>query len=429
MASYGVPAHGRMSIELLDNAYRLDRQEVSVERGQAHCEFTAGGEGLLSLNLQMVGDAGRTATVPILGSKKQQREQTLFSRLGTVVGGSLLPGKETREARGLFLQEMGVETSPFRLEKVDSHTARLKALTTAKQVCLVLANPSDPDDVQAIRRDEIQAGEVLELETSGVLSIVGVGAFVKGKPWEGTAAIVPPTILSPQIRVPEKVAPGTEIPIEIKTGTPSEASVYVVVKDARLASQDAPKQQLASSIKRYVENHPPALGDVQGLQDRLPTPPPQPVVTLARRSSGGLLGFVEQMLGATAQDGAAGMRSFTASNEMMSFRGGYMDALPAPSGAKSASMMEGVVAFASAEDTGVFPALSKSSIVEVEPPPTNQDEQAEVVFAGLLSTTDGKASVKVPLGNQFAQYVVEAFVLTDHDWEAAEARFSAEKSP
>jgi hypothetical protein len=54
-------------------------------------------------------------------------------------------------------------------------------------------------------------------------------------------------------------------------------------------------------------------------------------------------------------------------------------------------------------------------------------EEPEVLFAGLVATQGGRASLEVQLGPDFADYLVEAFVLAGMDWAPAEARFRAER--
>ena len=64
---------------------------------------------------------------------------------------------------------------------------------------------------------------------------------------------------------------------------------------------------------------------------------------------------------------------------------------------------------------------------EAPPPPPPTVEEPEVVFAGLVETRGGRASVSLRLGPDFADYVVEAFTLAGTDWAQAGARFRAEK--
>ncbi len=60
------------------------------------------------------------------------------------------------------------------------------------------------------------------------------------------------------------------------------------------------------------------------------------------------------------------------------------------------------------------------------PPPPSLDEP-EVLFAGLVATHQGRASISVRLGGDFADYLVEAFVIAGADWAPVEARFRAQK--
>jgi hypothetical protein len=56
-------------------------------------------------------------------------------------------------------------------------------------------------------------------------------------------------------------------------------------------------------------------------------------------------------------------------------------------------------------------------------------EEPEVLYAGLLETEAGRVVATVQLGEAFADYLVEAFVLSGHSWAVKEARFRAERNP
>jgi hypothetical protein len=64
---------------------------------------------------------------------------------------------------------------------------------------------------------------------------------------------------------------------------------------------------------------------------------------------------------------------------------------------------------------------------EAAPPPPPAVEEPEVIFAGLVETKGGKASVSLRLGPDFADYLVDAFAVAGLDWAPAEARFRAEE--
>jgi hypothetical protein len=70
--------------------------------------------------------------------------------------------------------------------------------------------------------------------------------------------------------------------------------------------------------------------------------------------------------------------------------------------------------------------LDEEAVPDAKPTVT---EEPEVIFAGLLEASAGKARATVQVGAAFADYLVEAFVLAGLDWAPAEARFRAEKDP
>jgi hypothetical protein len=80
------------------------------------------------MNVQLVSDPARTATVPIVGSRAAERSRTVFSPLGAEVTGSLPPSGGSHPVRGIYLDEGAYRTTPFRLERVDADRARITAV-------------------------------------------------------------------------------------------------------------------------------------------------------------------------------------------------------------------------------------------------------------------------------------------------------------
>ena len=189
LETFGLPVHGPVRLELLDGDRRIAESRVEARQGSVECAFELTGEGPHSVNVQMEGDASRTATVPIIGSRKAERSLTLFSRLGRVVAGSLLPGEDSRLVRGIYLSEEGVETTPFRLERVDQATARVRTMTSVESVCILVLQPGgrvQPGDggdkrkvVRKIVRGPLPAGETIAVPTPGPLALLAIGAVVE----------------------------------------------------------------------------------------------------------------------------------------------------------------------------------------------------------------------------------------------------------
>jgi hypothetical protein len=73
------------------------------------------------------------------------------------------------------------------------------------------------------------------------------------------------------------------------------------------------------------------------------------------------------------------------------------------------------------------PGPYRGAVEPPPPPPPPSLDEPEVLFAGLVATHGGRATVSVHLGGDFAEYLVEAFVIAGVDWAPVEARFRAQK--
>ena len=142
--SFGSPIEGAVQLELADRGTRLARVTAEARGGVVEGSFTLSGEGPHAVNLQLVADPSRTASVPIVGSRAAERSLTTFSPLGYEVQGSLLPGEGSTPVRGIFLSEGAVRTTPFRLDRVDTARARLTAMIPVEGAVLVVVDPAYP---------------------------------------------------------------------------------------------------------------------------------------------------------------------------------------------------------------------------------------------------------------------------------------------
>ncbi|MBI4851082.1 MAG: hypothetical protein HY819_04555 [Acidobacteria bacterium] len=144
LEAFGVSVNGAVQLELTDRGRRVAINKAEALEGNLETSFTLSGEGPHSINVQLVSDPSRTATIPIVGSRATERKQTPFSFLGTTVYGSLMPGENSQQVRGIFLEEATISNAPFRLERVDSAQARLIASTRAESVCVVAIDHTFP---------------------------------------------------------------------------------------------------------------------------------------------------------------------------------------------------------------------------------------------------------------------------------------------
>lgn len=142
LESFGHPVNGEVLVELMSQGQRSQNATLMCAEGELQGAFPLRGEGPFSLNLQMMSELSRTATVPLSGTRASEREATIFSRLGKVIQGSLLPTPGSVEVRGLHLEEGGVSNSPFVLERVNDSRALLIARSSAESLTVVVADPT-----------------------------------------------------------------------------------------------------------------------------------------------------------------------------------------------------------------------------------------------------------------------------------------------
>jgi hypothetical protein len=405
LESFGTPVTARVKLALMARGIRLPEQIVVVKNGVAEATFKLVGRGPHAINAQLVMDPSRTATVPIVGSREEERSRTVLSALGEEVGASLLPGASSQPVRGLWLDRGPIRSTPFHLERVDTRKARLTAMTAIDTAVLAVIDAAGEHQEREL--GALASGAVIEVEVPGPMGLLALGAFIQGEPWEGWAAVVTPSSVSAEISVPEKCTPGEEARIELDTGrVKDDASVYVVVKDARLLSSDTPASRLAGGLKAHAEGAGRVLsvGTVgQRLADVLPAPYD-----------------IETMYESGVVYSSADYDTLCLDDDSYD---ATMPLLGAPPPEED---------YASPAEDDAPPAEGDAPPAEAvrgaAPPPRRAVQEPEVLFAGLVETRNGRASVPVRLGPGFADYLVEAFVLSGLDWAPAEARFRAEKA-
>ncbi|MCA9777085.1 MAG: hypothetical protein KC800_10225, partial [Candidatus Eremiobacteraeota bacterium] len=141
--SFGHALEGEVMVELVSEGRRLERLILPCSGGKLHGTLPLRGEGPHSLNLQVVAEPSKTATVALSGTRASERLATVFGRLGSDIEGTLLPeNSEERPVRGIYLRQGATSNTPFCLERVDSRKARISARADAQSLTVVVADPA-----------------------------------------------------------------------------------------------------------------------------------------------------------------------------------------------------------------------------------------------------------------------------------------------
>jgi len=343
--------------------------------------------------------------------------------------------------------------------------------------------------VREVTFTDVEAGRKIEIETYSPISLLLLGAYVDGKAWEGWATVVTPATVQANVTVPGACVPGEEVTIAFDTGNDT-TSVYAVVKDARLISPDTAELKLAAAMKTFVEKtdqkhetkfvhwslkklYEDSRGGNYGmltgsfgsnpfaLQAMSMPPPPGAAgpedrwgsadagwggsgATWGANQPGGGPGLLEnddtigrslrQTFGRSTppvpQEGGAAGGSWSADSRPPVAR---QQQEPTPSGAlgraKGSISLEESIELLRAPMPEAPPApLSTPSAGKKKSFDTFWDDP-EVIYAGFVQMKHGKGELRVKLPDQFADYIVECFVISGMNWASQETNFRAAKNP
>ena len=141
--SFGRPVNGEVRVESISQGRSSGFLTLPCRNGTLQGSLPLQGEGPYSLNLQLVSEPSKTATVALSGTRASERLATVFGRLGSEIEGTLLPKDSSETAvKGVYLREGATTNTPFALERVDSRKARITARTDAQALTVVVADPA-----------------------------------------------------------------------------------------------------------------------------------------------------------------------------------------------------------------------------------------------------------------------------------------------
>ena len=160
--SFGVPFDGELKVDVMDGNTRISSLTVTAHEGLVQTKIPLQSSGSLSLALQSISDPAKTASLPLRGTRKEEREQTIFSRLGIEVFGSLIAEGNTEEVRGIHLGLGGMRSTPLSLEKVQAKVARLRANVDIEQLKVVVVDPARPTTSKKRHRSGFTAASCID---------------------------------------------------------------------------------------------------------------------------------------------------------------------------------------------------------------------------------------------------------------------------
>jgi hypothetical protein len=539
--SFGVPVNGRVKVEVYDGSRRDYSMEADCIDGNLSIHVAISGAGPHQLVFQVASDPSKTASAALIGTRQQERQETLFNPLGTEVVASLLPRANSQQIRGLHFSNGASRSTPLALVETkngrmvlearaamqnlnliavdpkhpapgeqaivptdanhpglhDARYVRAKKLFNEGQIAAALAvfeecwqqdaplHPNYPyyiaccharlgnaeqakqylrqaiacgwadydhlasdSDLRALHGDpefqvlaagglraatygEVAPGQRVEIELFAPVCLMAAAAIVDGEPWEGWSAAVVPTATQCQIDCADSYEPGVQAELRFER-LPENGRLFVVVKDARLISQDTVSARLASRMKKYVDGASKRLA--VGRTTRKGSLLSQLAVPAA--SGWGSAGSV-----AVYGSAAGALRPAPQSPAVMAmamqqvFGDAEMQSRPRREHALNHAAFPAPGSrwyeddsLLSLENTGVR-GRSIADVAESSGSAIETQRQPEVIFAGFVAYSGSSSAVlHLQLPDTFADYLVEAFVTTGDDWCSAARTFKADKS-
>ncbi len=418
LAAFGQPFTGEVEVELMERGQRVGKRQQMKPDAEGRCsgkvELT--GAGPYTLNV-IAGE--RTATVALKGSEQERREAITISELGKVQELSLLPLPGAEVCRGLYIAERGTNTAPFLVSDVIGEQVNVVARAGADLLRVVMVAPATGEVTEALQ-ENVAPGTQFSIKTPAPYGMLLIGAFVKGKAWEGWCAVVRPSDLSLEINAPEKARPGERVKLRLKTNRPDRVvPVQVIVKDQRLIAPSDPQVELAARIKAALPQdgwHPGEPGATLYAAGYEPPIPPPIYYARAMTFAGGAMPMSAPMMpppapmpqSAPGRGGGLVRRAFA-----------DVAAAPVALGAMVAEAASGRLA---RERTAAEPEMQAAATATLTP---IRVEFPEVIYNSIVYVK-GQEEVTVKLGDSLTIYSVEAFALDGLHWVREEAQLEAQ---
>ncbi len=402
LQSFGSPTQGNVRIKVREGEFTpVTTLEALATDGQIEISLNTQNKETLFLDLQLMNHPTHTATLPLLGSSQDERTPTTLSTLGPTVTGTLTPQTNATPIRGMYLKQSGNQNTPFVVERVDTQRMKFTARESCTHVMLLQLAPQSQrstetyltlggvaqqgdlaptESLEILQLNEMEPGDTLEMDVAAdPTALFLLGAFVKGTPWEGWSFALTPSPFQPTLQLPEQASPGESITLTVENLTSTtETSVYMVVKDARLGSNESPALQVAGQLKTWIQETSSEL-EVGHVHAELQ----QPVYAL---------------------------------------RGGFGGGVPLGAAYSMMDMM--------AMEVGAAPGLYGEGEPPLEDTTASNDlyqAPPDVLFAGFITVEDGQAQLTLPLPDVFATYTVDVFATSKGNWADLHAEVKTEK--
>lgn len=483
--TFGSPYEGKVEVRVTDASIGLSRdmQPVNFKDGEATAEIDLSGVVGFAILVFHEPKMNQVASTPILGSRKEERDETTVSNMGPIYTVSLMPSKFAQRERGLNFESTTRNNAAISLEKCVCKSIVLDFNQDAEDVVVFMRNPVTGKST-ITELGDCKRGDSKTEEFDGPAVVLHVGAFVDGKSWEGHGTVVKSVAGSVDLKAPESIEPGEKLSLAIRT--PARASVMVKVVDKRLRAKDEPLLAAAAKLKAWLAEivgtracgfigvpmpilhliHPSLGGILRGFTG--PAGPTGPVGLFG--SSGGAIfgssaplgGLTNAPIWSSTSDlgGGGGYSVGHADNTLYTMRAdsespisaSYYRSDPLPRGIPekglvsksfvpeehggqaaayqddvSMSMVDAVQAGGEVKTSGgILLADTAVERREAQGKPKIRKSEADVIYCDLI-TVDREKTIEIKLPDVVGYYDIRVFAVMGDDWAEAETSLRVEK--
>jgi hypothetical protein len=453
--SYQVPFEDALVVVLVDAGREVARTTLSpATTGRYRGVMPLQGDGPFRLQLQAAHDAGRVAEVVLPGTRARERALTVLSELGTERLFSLMPEPGALPVCGGYLSEGDVLSTPLTVDQIVTERGVIRARAEVDELVLVTLDLATGRFAMQ-PRGRVAAGEDIVVDTDAAVSMVFVGGFVQGRPFEGYTTFLRPTRLALDIEVAATARPREDLVVRLRCQSTARVPVLLCVRDQRLTATDTPEKALGAAAKAGIDAATATMAEagIESLAALLADTPWGPSLAIwdQQPSFQGMAGAAPPPTRGFAAPSPVAMAPSGRAMGVRASEGGLLGAAfsshararaEAPVRDDFEEEVTGVRAAASAQMEGESSELARLSEydekvrlsesdeldgavggqagLDAEAAPPARATFPELLFYGVVPVS-GQEEVRVALGDTLSTFVVEAFALHGGDWVEARA--------
>ncbi len=205
--------------------------------------------------LEFSTDEGNTATIFLQGTRSEEREELIISRLGKNFAASLAPYEGAECSHDIYYRITGTSVAPFELDDV---IAKRASITVTKDFDVVQAVAYSPvtKKMESVTSKCVKKGTKIEVDILPPYSIIMLGAISSERveAYEDHAVVLAKGSMDANVEVQQNAKPGETI--KIKLTSASKAKCMVVVGDQRLEHENLNKKLAKSMFSNMKANMP-----------------------------------------------------------------------------------------------------------------------------------------------------------------------------